>query len=53
MTKEEKRKKIEEATELIIEKVKANDIDGVKRIIKKTYEQGMDAVWPWCLCIWY
>lgn len=48
MTKEE-REKIEEATELIIEKVKANDIDGVKRIIRKTYEQGMDAVWPWLL----
>lgn len=48
---QEKREKIEEATELIIEKVKANDIDGVKGIIEKMYDdgykRGMEAVWPW------
>ena len=48
---QEEREKIEEATELIIDMVKANNIDGVRGIIEKMYDngrkRGIEAVWPW------
>ena len=51
---ERERETIEEAMELIIEKVNTNDIDGVKGIIEAVYAdayiEGVGATWPW---VWF